>query len=70
MPSVHHAVVTGLSILSAYSLSLYFKKRTKPAPYPPGPKGYPIINNLLQIPTYHPWLAYADMAKQYGTSDY
>ncbi|KAJ2926963.1 hypothetical protein H1R20_g10156, partial [Candolleomyces eurysporus] len=66
MPSIHHAVVTGLSILSAYSLSLYLKKRAKHAPYPPGPKGYPIINNLLQIPTYHPWLAYAEMAKQYG----
>ncbi|RXW19792.1 hypothetical protein EST38_g6053 [Candolleomyces aberdarensis] len=66
MPSIHHAVVTGLSILSAYGLSLYLKKRAKHAPYPPGPKGYPIINNLLQIPKYHPWLAYADMAKQYG----
>lgn len=35
-------------------------------PLPPGPKGYPIIGNLLDLPTEKSWLAYNDMFKTYG----
>ncbi|KAF8522564.1 cytochrome P450 [Hysterangium stoloniferum] len=35
---------------------------------PPGPKGYPIIGNVLEFPKYtdYPWLTYAEWAKIYG----
>ncbi|KAF5354009.1 hypothetical protein D9756_007056 [Leucocoprinus leucothites] len=35
-------------------------------PLPPGPKGYPIIDNLLDFPTYKPWLVYDKWSKTYG----
>ncbi|KAJ3497446.1 hypothetical protein NMY22_g19695 [Coprinellus aureogranulatus] len=36
-------------------------------PYPPGPKGYPIIQNLFDIPLDDPWEGHAKLAKEYGT---
>ncbi|KAH6916316.1 cytochrome P450 98A3 [Coprinopsis sp. MPI-PUGE-AT-0042] len=33
---------------------------------PPGPKGLPLIGNLLQIPVEQPWEVYNEWKKQYG----
>lgn len=35
-------------------------------PYPPGPKGYPLINNLLDIPVERAHEGYTSLSKQYG----
>ncbi|KAI0273093.1 cytochrome P450 [Russula aff. rugulosa BPL654] len=56
----------------AISLSLYFlvrfrdHRRRGGLPYPPGPPSWPIIGNLLDVPTENPWSAYVDMSKKYG----
>jgi hypothetical protein len=34
--------------------------------YPPGPKGLPVIGNLLDIPKEQPWLAYRKWSHLYG----
>ena len=33
---------------------------------PPGPKGYPIVGNLLDLPPTHLWEKFGDWGKQYG----
>ena len=35
-------------------------------PLPPGPKGYPIIGNLFDMPVHKPWLVYDKWRKTYG----
>jgi hypothetical protein len=68
MPSAADLFVLGLSTLSLYYACFYLRQKgaLRAAPCPPGPKGYPIIHNLLDIPTRHPWEIYAELGKKYG----
>ncbi|KAI9449566.1 cytochrome P450 [Lactarius psammicola] len=34
--------------------------------YPPGPPGWPIIGNILDVPAASPWLAHTEFSKKYG----
>jgi hypothetical protein len=38
----------------------------KGLPLPPGPKGYPVIGNLFDMPIDKPWLIYDEWCKTYG----
>ncbi|KAH8984170.1 cytochrome P450 [Lactarius hatsudake] len=41
-------------------------RRRRGSPYPPGPPSWPVIGNLLDVPKFSPWLAYANTSKKYG----
>ncbi|TCD64628.1 hypothetical protein EIP91_003830 [Steccherinum ochraceum] len=43
----------------------YHLSRSK-CPLPPGPQGWPIIGNILQIPSFFPWLTWRQWTQQYG----
>ncbi|KAJ7160593.1 cytochrome P450 [Mycena crocata] len=36
-------------------------------PLPPGPPKYPLIGNALSIPRSHPWVAFSEWAKEFGS---
>ena len=36
------------------------------SPLPPGPKGLPIIGNILDVPTTSPWKTFHEWSKLYG----
>lgn len=62
--------VTWLDILCISCAGVYFVMRVfnkkNPAPYPPGPPGWPLIGNILDMPHTKPWLTFAMWGKKYG----
>ena len=41
-------------------------RNPKSLPLPPGPKGYPLIGNLFDMPASKPWILYDAWCKTYG----
>jgi hypothetical protein len=56
------------SLFAATSLALIWRwRRSRRPSYPPGPKGYPLIGNVLDLPQNVPiWKTFMSLAKQYG----
>lgn len=55
-----------LAIIGVY----LFKKIFSPpptTPYPPGPKGLPLLGNALDMPTFQEWKTYAQWGNRWGT---
>ena len=45
-------------------LFLYMLRRRPALPFPPGPKGLPILGNALDMPCRNPWLTYWQWGKE------
>ncbi|KAG2144265.1 cytochrome P450 [Suillus clintonianus] len=60
--------VTWLDLCLA-GVAVYLVKQVlnkNPAPYPPGPRGLPLIGNIQDMPHIRPWLTFAEWGKKYG----
>jgi hypothetical protein len=57
--------------IGLFTLGLYLIKhllnRGPPAPLPPGPKGLPLLGNVLDMPRTHEWVTFAKWGQKYGT---
>ncbi|KAI0264172.1 cytochrome P450 [Gloeopeniophorella convolvens] len=57
-------------LLSAYIFSaLWDHRRRRGVPYPPGPRAWPIIGNMFDVPKRSAWASYAEMSKKYASGD-
>jgi hypothetical protein len=59
----------GLSVaLAVKGIIAYRRRKRNPLrlPLPPGPKGLPLVGNILQIPQKLPWEGYDKLCKEYG----
>ncbi|KAK7695619.1 hypothetical protein QCA50_000255 [Cerrena zonata] len=65
MPSSLFILDTTLVALGLYILRQYLISRNRP-PVPPGPKGLPLVGNVLDMPTSYEWLAIAKWTKRWG----
>jgi len=59
------AVVTTVAALVVLRRQWALRRTT---PYPPGPKGYPIIGNVFDFPKDHIWEGFTMMAQEHGES--
>ncbi|KAI0078415.1 cytochrome P450 [Panus rudis PR-1116 ss-1] len=57
---------TGFACLLLLSIFAVRKLRSHKLPLPPGPQGYPIIGNLLDLPNAKPWLTFTKWSNTYG----
>jgi hypothetical protein len=58
-------VLTGIAIALTGLFLAYYLRRWR-SRLPPGPVGYPLVGNALQMPTVEPWRVYNQWAKRYG----
>lgn len=61
-------VVSGGLVAALIVKRIFDQKRRNPLrlPLPPGPKGYPVVGNVSDIPEVLPWEGYDGLCKQYG----
>ncbi|KZT28053.1 cytochrome P450 [Neolentinus lepideus HHB14362 ss-1] len=69
------SLITGLDAILALLVLFLVRRvttgsRRPPAPYPPGPKGLPLVGNILDMPTKHPWKTIAVWCELYGGINY
>lgn len=57
-----------VAVLTHTLVQLPANRRRNPSrlPFPPGPKGYPLIGNVFGMPTSQQWRTYAEWARVYG----
>ncbi|KAG6868405.1 hypothetical protein C0993_003642, partial [Termitomyces sp. T159_Od127] len=61
-----------INTVDVFSVSLgviimsWFFYHTQRGPFPPGPKGYPVIGNVFDIPSKREWETFTKWGKKYG----
>lgn len=66
LPSLFTRADVCIFVIAATALFIIYLKQRNEEPYPPGPKGLPIIGNILDIPEKKPWVAYRDWSRKMG----
>ncbi|KAH6910222.1 cytochrome P450 [Coprinopsis sp. MPI-PUGE-AT-0042] len=59
-------IVASVVVLASIALVLSSRRNRHTLPLPPGPKGLPLLGNILDIPLDKPWKVYDSWSKQYG----
>ncbi|KAB5588560.1 O-methylsterigmatocystin oxidoreductase [Ceratobasidium theobromae] len=60
-------VSSGITIGAILALQAWSRRRSPQPPLPPGPKSYPLIDNLLSMPSKDEHLAWIELGKELNT---
>lgn len=63
LPSV---VLVSILALAVALPVLRYAARRRYSRFPPGPPGYPIIGNILDMPTSHEWRTFSQWSEEWG----
>jgi hypothetical protein len=63
-------IADGMVAAAALGLCYRLYKRRTALPLPPGPKGLPLIGNVLNMPKSHAWKTFAQWGDIYGNSEH
>lgn len=55
-----------IAALIIASTLIWKTTRLSKLPYPPGPKGIPLLGNVYDIPPRREWVTYAKWSREYG----
>ncbi|KAF8897011.1 cytochrome P450 [Mucidula mucida] len=66
LPVIELSLVAAISLFIIRILFLSLSRRTR-SPLPPGPKGLPLVGNLLNFPDVKAWIAFRDVGEQYNS---
>ena len=58
-------IIVLVSFLVAFVVIRDYQRR-RGLPYPPGPRPFPLIGNLFDIPKEFSWLSYTELSKKHG----
>jgi hypothetical protein len=68
LSSLGKGLLLTVALLIAYSYIQDWRRNPGRLPYPPGPKGYPIIGNLFDIPNAFIYKRFREMSREIGQS--
>ena len=60
------SIAAGIAAIIFVGLWIVTRKKNGGLPYPPGPKGLPLIENVLDLNVKEPHVTYTKWAEQYG----
>ena len=60
------SIAAGIAAIIFVGLWIATRKKNGGLPYPPGPKGLPLIGNVLDLNVKEPHVTYTKWAEQYG----
>ncbi|KAJ3503676.1 hypothetical protein NLJ89_g8327 [Agrocybe chaxingu] len=64
MPRLLTILDVALFVLGVFLVNRFVKRKS--APLPPGPRKLPLLENLLDMPTTHEWLKFAEWGEKWG----
>lgn len=58
--------IEGVAVVACLAIAWVLYSNRRNSKLPPGPKGWPIIGNRLDVPKIAPWLTYKRWSEEYG----